>query len=528
MVVLDAATIRALDAQAIAAGTPGSVLMERAGYGAFLFLTRVACPSARRVLVLAGKGNNAGDAFVTAYYLAKSGLSVEYIALSSNDLPADAAAKYGRLSALLPPALILEKTDVHLTDKLIREWHGDVILDGLLGTGLRGELAPVFRTVIDAINAHPAPVLALDIPSGLNADSGQPHGTAVRAAWTVTFGHPKRGMLEPGAIDYCGRIEIVDIGLDRTPENADLCMLSSGEAAELLPARPLAAHKHSCGHVLVVAGSRGMTGAAVLCARAALASGAGLVTLAVPSSLLPLVAPGCPACMTLPLPDDGAGVFSPAAFHALRESLVRFSALAIGPGLGRSPLTAEFLELLLPELNLPAVLDADALNCLAGNRQLLARLHGKPFVLTPHPGEFTRLTGAAPGHSPHQRLAASAAFVKTHALTLLLKGHLSVVQPAPPACPADQHPEPPFINPTGNPGLATAGAGDVLTGMIAALLAQGLPPRLAAALAAYLHGLAADCAAARLGQLALTAPDIIDYIGPATCYLNAARLLPTL
>lgn len=521
MVVLDAATIRALDTQAIAAGTPGSVLMERAGYGAFLFLTHVACPSAHRVLVVAGKGNNAGDAFVTAYYLAKAGLNVEYIALSSDDLPTDAASKYERLCALVPPKHSLEKLDPELTSKIIREWHGDLILDGLLGTGLRGELAPAFRAAIDAINAHPAPVLALDIPSGLNADSGQPHGAAVRAAWTLTFGHPKRGMLEPGAMNYCGRIEIVDIGLNRTPENAQLCMLSSAEAAELLPTRSLTAHKHSFGHVLVVAGSRGMTGAAVLCARAALASGAGLVTLAVPSSLLPLVAPGCPACMTLPLPDDGSGVFSPAAFNALRESLPRFSALAIGPGLGRSPLTAEFLELLLPELNVPAVLDADALNCLADNPQLLSRLHGKPFVLTPHPGEFTRLTGAAPGHSPQQRLAASAAFIKSHALTLLLKGHFSVIRSHRSDCP-------PLINPTGNPGLATAGAGDVLTGMIAALLAQGLQPHLAAALAAYLHGLAADCAAAHLGQLALTAPDVIAHIGPATCYLNAACLLPKL
>jgi len=514
MFVLDTSTVRALDARAIAAGTPGSILMERAGYGAFLFLTRAACPHTRRVLVVAGKGNNAGDAFVTAYYLVKAGVHVELRVLCPvKELPTDAAEKWERLNAVLPAAPA--SVELHSLRESLVNWHGDLIIDGLLGTGLRGELAPAFRVAIDAINAHPAPVLALDIPSGLDADSGQPHGAAVRATWTVTFGHPKRGMLEPGALDYCGRIEVVDIGLERAPGIGEVMMLSSCEAAELVPVRRLDTHKHACGHVLVIAGSYGMTGAAVLCARAALATGAGLVTLAVPNSLLPLVAPACPACMTVPLPDERSGMFRPPAFDELLNLLPRFSAFAIGPGLSRAEPVAAFLKELLPALSAPAVLDADALNCLATMPDSLAGLRNTPCILTPHRGEFMRLSGTAPGHTPRERIAAASAFATSHALTLLLKGHLSVI-----ASPA----HPPYINPTGNPGMATAGSGDVLTGMAAALLAQGLAPHHAASLAAYLHGLAGDCAAARLGSLALTAPDIIDHIGPAASYLSATRL----
>ncbi|MCX7847366.1 MAG: NAD(P)H-hydrate epimerase, partial [bacterium] len=396
MEVLGAQRIRELDARAIAGGTPGSELMERAGYGAYLFLRRVAAPRAERVLVVAGKGNNAGDAFVVAYYLLAAGRHVELCLLGrGEEMSRDAGEKWERIRGL--QVCHCYAGDAEAVWGCVRRWHGDVIVDGVLGTGVRGELAPAYRAAIEAMNAHPAPVLALDIPSGLDADTGEPHGVAVRAAWTVTFGHPKRGMMEAVAREYCGRIEVVDIGLEREGGEGGVKMLSSAEAGEMLPVRALDAHKHGCGHVLVVAGSRGMTGAAALCARAALASGAGLVTLAVPEALVGLVAPVNPACMTLPVPDGGTGEFGPGGLRVVTEFLRRCRALAIGPGMGRSVVVGEFLRGLLKEVRVPTVVDADGLNYLAEAGEVMEWLRGGRYVLTPHPGEFERLSGNRPG-----------------------------------------------------------------------------------------------------------------------------------
>lgn len=514
MKVLRAAVIRECDARAIAAGTPGSVLMERAGYGAYLFLTRVAAPGAERVLVLAGKGNNAGDAFVTAYYMMRSGRQVELCLLGApEELSGDAEEKWTRLRALGPHHCYADSAAG--VRNCVERWHGDVIVDGLLGTGLRGDVTPLYRAGIEAMNRHGAPVCALDIPSGLDADTGLPHGAAVRARWTVTFGHAKRGMLEPGAAEYCGRVEVVDIGLEREVEGNEVSMLSSGEVGELLPRRGWEAHKHECGHMLVVAGSRGMTGAAILCARAALASGAGLVTLAVPASLMSLVAPGCAACMTLPVPDEGKGVFTREGLGVLCEELSRFDAIALGPGLGRAAEVKEFLAGLLRAVRVPVVVDADGLNHLGEMRSLLESMRGRAFVLTPHPGEFTRIAGVAPGRNVHERVVAACEFAAKYGVTVVLKGYFSVIA----GTGREVH-----INPTGNPGMATAGAGDVLTGVIGGLLAQGLGPYDAARVGAYLHGLAGDCAAGGKGWYAVTAEDIIQQIGKATLYVEAARL----
>jgi len=509
---LTAQAMRALDAHAIAAGTPADVLMERAGYGAFCFLTRVAAPPARRIVLLAGKGNNGGDAFVVARYLFESGRQVHVLSLAPvSALRGEALLNWQRLRALdVPVEIAADEAGVQAG---LMRWHGDLIVDGILGTGAQGMVQGVPRAAIDALNAQAAPVLALDIPSGLDATTGAVLGAAVRATWTVTFGHAKRAMLDAQAAALCGRVEVLDIGLPRAAAdahdgNAWEC-LAAREVGELLPRRSLIDHKNRCGHVLVIAGSRGMSGAAVLCAQAALRAGAGLVTVATPGSLVPLVAPGMPACMTLSLDDDGQGVLTERGAQQLCAQLSKFTAVACGPGLGQAPATAAALALLLKHARGPLVLDADALNLLAAQPALFDALPPQT-VLTPHPGEFARLCGGhACGTTDAERAAAAQQFAEVHKLVLLLKGFHSVI--AAPGLPAT-------INLSGNPGMATAGAGDVLTGVIAALLGQGLTPRDAARVGAFLHGVAGDIAAAHSGQAALTAPDLSARLGNAWRY----------
>ncbi len=512
MQFLTAQTIRALDAHAIAAGTPADVLMERAGYGAFCFLTRVAAPPARRILLLAGKGNNGGDAFVIARYLFEHGRQVHVLSLAPESaVRGDARLNWQRLQALGVPVEIAADEDGVRAG--LARWHGDLIVDGILGTGAQGAVQGVPRAAIDALNAQAAPVLALDIPSGLDATTGAVLGAAVRATWTVTFGHAKRAMLDTQAAALCGRVEVVDLGLPRGAQDAHAGVawecLSAREVGELLPRRTLTDHKNRHGHVLVIAGSRGMSGAAALCAQAALRAGAGLVTVATPSSVLPLIAPSIPACMTLSLDDDGAGVLTERGVQQLCAQLPKFTALACGPGLGQAPATAAALALLLNHVRGPLVLDADALNLLASHAALLQQLPAQ-VVLTPHPGEFARLCGGhVCGTTDAERVAAAQQFADGHHLVLVLKGFHSVI--AAPGLPAT-------INLSGNPGMATAGAGDVLTGVIAALLGQGLTPRDAARGGAYIHGLAGDIAAAHTGQAALTAPDLSARLGNAWRY----------
>jgi NAD(P)H-hydrate epimerase len=493
--------------------------MERAGYAAFLFLTRVAAPHARRFLIVTGKGNNAGDAFVVARYLLRAGCQVTLLpSVPADALRDDALANWRALERLMSSAR--ELPAIMSIPERIRAWQGDVIVDGLLGTGLQGDVCEEYRAIIEAINARAIPVLALDVPSGLNGDTGTPCGTAIRATWTVTFGHAKRGMLEPASTEFCGRVEVIDIGLERgMPDDAApyTCQcLSACEAQELLPRRMRTDHKRSLGHVGIIAGSRGMTGAAVLSAQAALAAGAGVVTAAIPAACLELVAPCAPACMTLSLPDDGSGVLHTAAIATLTAAMSHFDALVLGPGLGQATASGDLLAALLPAITCPVVIDADALNLIAARPTLFDALP-RLTVMTPHPGEFARLApGIAVDATVDARVQAARLFVEQHAVTLLLKGFQTVIAQADATF---------ALNLSGNAGMATAGSGDVLSGVVGTLLAQRLTPFDAARLAAFIHGLAGDIAAGHKGLASVTAPDIITYIGAALRYIQAAAAL---
>lgn len=520
MHILRAQTIRSLDEQTIKSGTPGEMLMERAGRGAFRFLTRVAAPGARRFLVASGKGNNAGDAFVVARYLREHGMHVDLLTLAPpQGLSNDARLMFDRAVALgIPVSHGYHELDLV---RLFSMWHGDAIIDGVLGTGVHGAVSGVFWAAIQCMNGHAAPVCALDVPSGLDSDTGEPCGVAVHARWTAMFASAKHAILSAGGAACCGRAEVIDIGIKRDlvaaageKEHSPACALSSTEVAELLPRRALQDHKNRFGHLLVIAGSRGMTGAAVLCAQSALKAGAGLVTVAVPQSLLHLVAPCIPACMTLPVPDNNAGRFTEPCFGAVAASLDRFTAIAVGPGMGTHDDTVQFLAKLAAMAAVPMVIDADALNIIAAQPYLEAALKGRPVVLTPHPGEFARLSKSAkPSDAAAERIAAAQTFADERQVALVLKGFQSVI-----AAPDTG----PILNLTGNPGMATAGAGDVLTGIIGSLLAQGVKPRDAAAAGCYLHGLAGDIAAGNRAMESLTAPDMAEALGEAFKYVHGS------
>lgn len=518
MYYLNAETIRKLDARTIADGVPGQCLMERAGYGAYLFLSRVAAPASERFLVVAGKGNNAGDALVIVRYLLQQRKNVKILALSDPEhYTGDALLNWKRLYEFCPDITVA--TDIEKIQYYFAEWHGDIIVDGLLGTGIHGKVTGLYAAAIDCMNAHQAFVLALDIPSGLHCDTGEPCGYAVKANWTVTFAHPKRGMITETGANYCGRVEVIDIGIDHDiggriiHENEDdplYACLSSAEAGRMLPERDLRQHKNVFGHLLVLAGSRGMTGAAVLTAHSALKSGAGLVTLAIPESLLGLVAPVMPSVMTLPLPDNGTGTLLSDALPVLENHRQKFSAVAIGPGIGLYESVHVFVKSFLEWCSVPLVIDADALNCVASTPDLINVLHDKDVIITPHPGEFARLRGSKPGNSISERIESAQSFAEVHGLTILLKGFQTVIA---------TRGEELYINPTGNPGMATAGSGDVLTGITGALLTQGLIPHEAAVLGAYIHGLAGDIAAAEQGEIAMTSGDILQMLGKAFGWL---------
>ena len=507
---LPAEIIRKLDFETIASGVPGKILMEKAGFGAFNFLVNVAAPAAKRFLVFAGKGNNAGDAFVIARYLIQNNFFVEIICLAEfDDYKGDAALNLKKLLKLSPKISVINNPKN--CDSFY--WHGDIIIDGLLGTGIRGSVSGLFNSAIKKINELDARVLAIDIPSGLNCDTGEICGGAVKANWTVTFANPKLAFLTESGSDIAGRVEVIDIGI---PEKIKKSVIKSDFEVQSTffvdcnQQNLSIAHKNTFGHLLVIAGSVGMTGAAFLTAKAAISSGCGLVTLALPRSALQLIAPAIPSCMTFPLEDNGQGFFIEKSADILLEKIDKFDAVAIGPGIRTNSETIAFLEKILPKLlSKKIVIDADALNIISINKQLLNLLN-ENNVITPHPGEFERLSGIKPDKTDLSRIDAAKKIMKNHKFTLLLKGHHTVI--------TSGLSKKIFINLTGNYGMATAGSGDVLTGIIGAFLARKIPPLDAAVSAAYVHGLAGDIAAANISEFSVTAEQIINYLGKSFLY----------
>ena len=490
-------------------GLPSIVLMENAGRQTVAAMEAAFDALATsRVAVLCGRGNNGGDGFVVARTLAQRGVeSIVFLLGSVADVQNDARINLevlGRIGMTVIEITNAQEWELHFTE--VSEC--DVIVDALLGTGFRGRLTGLFETVVADVNELGIPVVAIDLPTGLSADTAELPGEAIEATMTVTLAAPKIPLVFPPADSRAGDLVIADIGipapiLDEL-EGPHLELLTRERMLGILPTRAAESHKGDFGRVLIVAGSLGRTGAAHLAALGALRSGAGLVTVATPRSCLPILASMGAEYMTVPLDETPAGTVD---FAAL-ERVLEFNAdvMACGPGLGQDPGTAAFVHGLLERCGVPLVLDADALNAFASEPERLMGRDGVDVIITPHPGEMARLINGTVEAVQHDRLAHAREFATAHRVHVVLKGHRTVI-----AGPDGRS----FVNLTGNAGMATGGTGDLLTGMIAAWFAQLLDAEAASKLSVYLHGAAGDLAAADEGQIALTASDVASRMGDA-------------
>ncbi len=496
-------------------GVPSLTLMENAGRGVVEFLSERFGPLyAHRIAIFCGKGNNGGDGLVVARLLREKKLEPRVALFAEpSQMKGDAAVNYRRLAAFAAPRVV---TDSEAWGRLKTEWADSTLLvDALFGTGLTKPLEGFYRDVVRGLNTSfpKAHVVALDLPSGLAADRGELLGDCARADASVTFTAPKHAHVFPPACEYVGEWVVKQIGtppeaLENDPE-LYLNLLTKDDLAWVAARRRRDTHKGHFGHVLILAGSVGKTGAAALAARAALRAGAGLVTVATAKSALPIIASLGSEFMTEPLPETEAGTVAPSAldYGRLDKIVEGKTVLAVGPGIGQVAETQEFVRTVANRYELPLVLDADGLNAFAGCLSTF-RAGKRPAILTPHPGEMARLIGKSTAEIQQNRVETARAFAAQSRAVVVLKGFRTIV-----ASPEGQV----WVNPTGNPGMATGGTGDVLTGLMAGLLAQHKerPPAEVAAAAVYMHGLAGDLSAARLGETPLIAGDLIEALPEA-------------
>jgi NAD(P)H-hydrate epimerase len=504
MIVVTAEQMREMDRLTIQKHSVSSLkLMEQAGEGVTqAILENFARAAKKGVLVVAGKGNNGGDGLVAARLLRKKRIPCEVALLARKDeLSPDAAHNLGAYVKLRGKVTEVGETSLGLLGEAMRG--KGLLVDAILGTGTRNAVRGVYAEAITLMNASGLPIVAVDIPSGLDTDRGMPLGVAIQAEKTVALAYPKLGeVIYPGLI-YVGDLAVADIGIDsRAVEEVspNIELLEREAVRRLVPTRAPDSHKGTYGHVLVMAGSRGKTGAAILACRAAMRAGAGLVTLAAARSLNDIFATSMVEVMTEPLQDNGAEEMEPPGDEAWRRLLDRKNSLLFGPGIGVYDATRSALRWLLRNLEMPWVIDADGLTNLVEELDRLR--HAKtPPILTPHPGEMARLIHRDSAIVNQDRVGIARAFAAAHRCHVVLKGARTVIATADGKA---------FINPTGNPGMASGGMGDVLAGMLAALLGQGLNPEEAMKLGVYLHGFVGDRAAAEKGHIGLIASDIIE------------------
>ena len=496
-------------------GVPSLTLMENAGRSVVEFLAaRLAPLAGQRIVILCGKGNNGGDGLVVARLLREQGIKPRVLLFSEpTGLRGDAAENYSRLLASGPVEIVRDHTAWQAVAASLAST--TLFVDALLGTGLSKPLEGFLLEVVRTVNSEfpQARVLAVDLPSGVSADTGELIGEHARADFSVTFTAPKVAHVFPPACEQMGEWVVRQIGTPPEALDADptlkLNYTTAKDVAWVNEPRPAAAHKGNFGHVLIVAGSVGKTGAAALAARAALRAGAGLVTVATPRSALPIVAALGLELMTEPLPETADGTIALAALEGplFDKLMAGKTVLAVGPGIGGHPETAEFVRNLVNKYPLPLVVDADGLNALAGHMAAFRQGIRPPgaAVFTPHPGEMARLVGKKTSEVQAQRVAVAQDFAAQFGVTLVLKGFRTVT-----ASPDGQV----AINPTGNPGMAKGGTGDALTGLTAGLLAQfsARPSAQIAAAAVYVHGLAGDLAAEKVGQRSMLAGDLVEEI----------------
>jgi NAD(P)H-hydrate epimerase len=479
-------------------GVPSLTLMENAG-AAVADYALTHHTAAERITVFCGKGNNGGDGFVAARRLHEHGKKVQVILLADpGDLHGDAAVMFGKLSE---PAIVARSVEELNSERVKLALRADLYLDAVLGTGFKPPATGLYAAAIAIMNASHVPVIAVDIPSGADADSMNPQsGTIARADAIVTFTAPRPAHVFSSLTN--GTTFVADIG---PPEEAivsslQLNVITARDIASLIGPRAADSNKGNYGHVMVVGGSLGKAGSVAMAGFAALRSGAGLSTVATPKSVQATVAGFHPELMTESLPETDAGTIAVSAHEQIEELAKGKSVLAIGPGIARVPQTSELVRSLIANLQLPTVLDADGLNAFEGCANELNG-NGRTLVITPHPGEMARLAGLSIAEVQRDRLQVARKFARDHQLIVVLKGHRTlVVQPNGEA----------WVNTTGNPGMATGGTGDILTGMVAGIIAQHTKDAFTAVIAAvHLHGLAGDVMRESVGEHSLVATDLL-------------------
>jgi hydroxyethylthiazole kinase-like uncharacterized protein yjeF len=518
MIVVSAEEMRRIDLLTIQEyGVPSLTLMERAGEAVTeAILDRFPQAVNKGALIVAGKGNNGGDGLVIARLLTKKRIPCEVVLLAKRDeLSPDAAHNLRAYLKLKGKVAESTSDDLGILSEAMSQ--KGLLVDAILGTGVKNEIRGFYAEAITLMNASGIPIVAVDTPSGLDTETGAPLGVSIQAEMTVTLGYPKIGQVIYPGIDYCGDLVVADIGID--PRATDQVrpqteLLEREDVKWLVPIRPADTHKGSYGHLLVLAGSRGKTGAAILACRAAMRAGAGLVTLAAPRSLNNILAGSLVEVMTEPRKENAAEEMEPPNDEEWRGLLERKNAVLFGPGIGVTDSTRSILRWLLRNLDLPWVIDADGLNNLSLELDRL-RSAKTPPLLTPHPGEMARLVGKEVGAVSRDRAGCARAFAVEHRCHVVLKGARTII-----ATPCGKV----FINPTGNPGMASGGTGDVLAGMLAALLGQRLYPEDAMKLGVYLHGFVGDRVAAETGEIGLIASDIIEGLPAGLKSLRAGSI----
>ena len=509
MKIVTAAEMREIDrATSQRFGVPSFSLMENAGSALAEFVV-ARYPSAERIGVICGKGSNGGDGFVAARKLKAAGKEVRVVLLAEpGELRGDAAEMFAKL----PVAPVIVRSSEELKQEKTRTvFESEVLLDAILGTGFKPPVSGLYAEAIRLMNASSAPVVAVDIPSGADADvMGEQTGAVARADAVVTFTAPRPVHIFGRLTD--GPTLIAPIGSpdDAVVSSLQLNLITAREIAPLTGPRPLAANKGNFGHVLVIGGSVGKVGSVAMAGMAALRTGAGLSTIATPKSVLATVAGFHPEVMTEPLDETDAGTISTRALASgAMDALIKGkTVLAVGPGISRNPETSEFVRSLVVKSKTPLVLDADGLNAFEGRASELNG-KGRTLVITPHPGEMARLAASTIAAVQRDRINVARTFAREHELIVVLKGHRTLIA---------QPDGTVWVNTTGNPGMATGGTGDILTGMVSGMIAQN-PERIAEAVfaAVHLHGLAGDVARESMGEHSLVATDLITALPEAFC-----------
>ncbi len=502
MKLVKAEQMKAIDAEAIEnRGIPGIELMENAGRGIADFISEINDHEVEglKFFIFCGKGNNGGDGFVVGRYLMEWGATVDIFLFGKvGDLKGDALENCKRADSMGIPIV-----EVDSENKFPSFGSADMLIDAFFGTGFRGEIRGLIAPCVELMNGSGVPIVSVDAPSGLDTDTGEYAGACINASYTATLALPKIGQfLYPGR-ERVGLLRVIPIGIpDDIVEQANIRtnLLEPEYIDAMLPHRAPDAHKGSCGKLFMLAGSQGMTGAACLAAESAIRSGVGLCFLGVPAGLNDVFEIKLTEAITRPLPDiNKKQCLALRGLGEIREHLSDADALVLGPGLGQHHETRELVHRMLSKLDIPTIIDADGLNCLAGATEHISEC-GAPLVLTPHPGELSRLMEIELKDVLEDRMAAAIESALRFGCVVLLKGAPTFI-----ADPDGNI----RLNPTGNAGMATGGTGDVLSGIIGSLLAQGLDPLDAACCGAYVHGLAGDFAADEVGETAMVPTDMI-------------------